>query len=56
MMMADYKIKIALLQKVILDTGHHQRRISLADLRDNHSDGEAPLLSKRSGQMIRPVI
>jgi hypothetical protein len=54
--MAHHKIKIAFLQQVILDAGHHQCRIALADLRDDHADGEAALLPQGPGEMVRPVV
>jgi len=41
---------------VVLDTGHHQSGVPLADLRNDHTDREAPLLPERPREMIGPVI
>jgi len=42
----NHEIKISLLQKVVLDSGHHQCRISLADLGHNDANREATLCPK----------
>ncbi len=41
--MADHKIKIAFLQEMVFDAGHHQGRVAFADFRDDDADGEAAL-------------
>src|SRR6202795_1643229 len=56
MPVADHKIKIALLQQVVLDAGEHQRRISFADLWHHHTNGKTPLRPQRARHEVRPVV
>jgi hypothetical protein len=53
---ADHKIKIALLQKMILNPGHDQGSVSLADFGNHNTNRETALLPERPGEMIGPVI
>jgi len=45
---ADNKIKIPLLQKVVFNPGQDQRRVSIADLRHHHADRKTPLRAQRA--------
>src|SRR6266700_2561228 len=56
MTVADHKVEIALLEQMIFNSGHDQRCVPFTDFRHNHADGVTPLLSKRPGEVIRPVI
>src|SRR5438034_6168096 len=56
MAVAHYKIEIAFLEQMVFNSGHDQRRVPFADLRNKHADRIAPLLPQGPGQVIRPVI
>jgi hypothetical protein len=53
---AHHEIEVPFLQKQVLDSGHHQRRVALANLGNHDSNREAPLLPKRSRQMVGAVV
>src|SRR5258708_32009187 len=50
MMMADQKIEIIRLQQLMLNSTQHQRRISLAHLRHQHTDRLAPSIAQGAGK------
>src|SRR5882762_4764971 len=56
MTMTRHEIEIALLQKVIFDSAQDQSGVALADLGNNHANGEAALGSQGAGEEIRPVV
>src|SRR5882762_1669350 len=43
---ADYEIKVALVQQVIFNAGEHQRCITLADFGHHHANRETSLRAK----------
>ena len=53
---ADHKIKIPFLKKMILDSGHHHSRISFADFRNHDSDREAALLTEGARHKTGTII
>ncbi len=56
MPVADNKIKVALLQKVVFNPGHDQRRVSIADFRHHHADRKTSLRAQRASHEIRTVV
>src|SRR5258708_1252163 len=56
MPVAHHKIKVSIFQQMILDSGHYQRGIALADLRYDHPYRKTPLRPQRPRHEVRSVI
>src|SRR5215470_5265848 len=53
--MAGDKVEVAFLQKIIFDAAHDGGGISVADLRDDDTDGEAALRAQGAGKKVGTV-
>jgi hypothetical protein len=53
---AHNKVKIAFLERMIFDPGHHQRGIAFADFRNDDANGEAALLTQRTSHEVGAIV
>src|SRR5262249_4410404 len=56
MAVADDKIKVAFLKKVILDSRHDRSGITFADFGNQNADGITALLTEGTGEVIGAIV
>jgi len=50
------EIEVTFLKKMILNSRHHQSRVTFADFRHDDADRITALLPEGSGELVRPVV
>ncbi len=55
MAVANHKVKVSLLQKMVFHAAHDRGRVAIADFRDNNSDGKAALRAQRTRKKVGAV-